>query len=44
MVEKFEKSIYPFTKVSKKLFIMFLKCIEIIPSELKYIHERPKAF
>ena len=32
-VEKFEKSIYPFSK-----------CIEMIPSEIKYIHERAKAF
>jgi len=32
-VEKFEKSIYPFSK-----------CIEIIPSEIRYIHERAKAY
>jgi len=32
-LEKFEKSIYPFTK-----------CIEHVPSELRYIHERAKAY
>ena len=32
-VEKFEKSIYPYTK-----------CIELIPSEIRYIHERAKAY
>ena len=32
-VEKFEKSIYPFSR-----------CIEMIPSEIKYIHERAKAY
>ena len=32
-VEKFEKSIYPYSR-----------CIEMIPSEIKYIHERAKAF
>ena len=32
-VEKFEKSIYPYSK-----------CHEIIPSEIKYIHERAKAY
>ena len=33
MVEKFEKAIYPFSK-----------CIELDPSEIKYLHERAKAF
>jgi len=32
-VEKFEKSIYPYTK-----------CIDLIPSEIRYIHERAKAY
>jgi tetratricopeptide (TPR) repeat protein len=32
-VEKFEKSIYPFTR-----------CIEKVPSDIRYIHERAKAF
>ena len=32
-LEKFEKSIFPFTK-----------CVERIPSDLRYIHERAKAF
>ena len=31
--EKFEKSIFPFSR-----------CIEKIPSDLRYIHERAKAF
>jgi tetratricopeptide (TPR) repeat protein len=31
--EKYEKAIYPFSM-----------CIETIPSEVKYIHERAKAF
>lgn len=31
--EKFEKSIYPYSK-----------CIEMIPSEVRYIHERAKAY
>ena len=33
MVEKFEKAIYPFSK-----------CIELNPSEIRYIHERAKAY
>ena len=33
MVEKFEKSIYPYSQA-----------IEMIPSEVKYIHERAKAY
>ena len=32
-VEKFEKSIFPFSR-----------CIEMIPSEIRYIHERAKAY
>lgn len=32
-VEKYEKAIYPFTR-----------CIEQAPSEIKYIHERAKAY
>jgi len=32
-LEKFEKSIYPYSR-----------CIEQIPSETKYIHERAKAY
>ena len=32
-LEKFEKSIYPFTQ-----------CIDMIPSDIRYIHERAKAF
>ena len=32
-LEKFEKSIFPFTK-----------CIEKMPSDLRYLHERAKAF
>ena len=32
-LEKFEKSIFPFTK-----------CIEKIPSDMRYIHERAKAY
>jgi len=31
-MEKFEKSIFPFTK-----------CIQLIPREISYIHERAKA-
>jgi len=31
--EKFEKSIFPFTK-----------CIERVPSDMRYIHERAKAY
>ena len=31
--EKFEKSIFPYTK-----------CIEQVPSEIKFIHERAKAY
>lgn len=33
MTEKFEKAIYPFSK-----------CIELNPSEIRYIHERAKAY
>ena len=32
-LEKFEKSIYPYAR-----------CIEMIPSEIRYIHERAKAY
>ena len=32
-LEKFEKSIFPFSR-----------CIERIPSDLRYIHERAKAY
>ena len=32
-LEKFEKAIFPFTK-----------CVERTPSDLRYIHERAKAF
>ena len=32
-LEKFEKSIHPYTK-----------CIEKIPSDIRYIHERAKAY
>jgi tetratricopeptide (TPR) repeat protein len=32
-LEKFEKSIFPYTR-----------CIEKIPSDLRYIHERAKAY
>jgi tetratricopeptide (TPR) repeat protein len=32
-IEKFEKSIYPYGK-----------CIELVPSEIDYIHERAKAY
>lgn len=32
-LEKFEKAIFPFTR-----------CIELVPSEIRYIHERAKAF
>jgi len=31
--EKFEKSIYPFSR-----------CIELIPSDIRYIHERAKSY
>ena len=31
--EKFEKAIYPYSR-----------CVEMIPSEIKYIHERAKAY
>jgi len=32
-MEKYEKAIYPFTK-----------SIEMIPSDIRYIHERAKAY
>lgn len=32
-LEKFEKSIFPFSR-----------CIEMIPSDIRYIHERAKAY
>ena len=32
-LEKFEKSIFPYTR-----------CIEKMPSDLRYIHERAKAY
>ena len=32
-VEKFEKAIFPFTK-----------CVENVPSDIRYIHERAKAY
>lgn len=32
-LENFEKSIFPFSK-----------CIELIPSDIRYIHERAKAY
>ena len=41
-VEKFEKSIYPYTRVSHLL--INVQCIEMIPSDIRYIHERAKAF
>lgn len=32
-VEKFEKSIFPFSK-----------CVERVPEDIKYVHERAKAY
>jgi tetratricopeptide (TPR) repeat protein len=32
-LEKFEKAIFP-----------YCKCIELVPSEIKYVHERAKAY
>ena len=32
-VEKFEKAIFPLSK-----------CIDLVPSEINYIHERAKAY
>lgn len=33
LIEKYEKAIYPLTK-----------CLELVPSNVKYIHERAKAY
>ena len=42
-LDKFERSLYPFKKVNFHSELL-TQCIEMIPSDLRYIHERAKSY